>query len=242
MTAAGDRTRGDQRMTDETVEQIDFDARTIPAVVERAGAVFGDREGLVDGERRLTFAELAAAADEAGRAFIASGIERGDRVAIWAPNMGEWVIAALGALRAGAVVVTVNTRFKGAEAAHVIATARAPAAAHDHRLPRHRLRGPAGRGGRRPTAWRRPWSWPGPSPTGAVAVGRRPGPGRRRSTPPPAPSPGRRDRAPTTSARSSSRRARPGSPRGPCCAHGASVRAYHDWADVVGPEPRATAT
>ena len=112
-------------MTDETVAHLDVDARTIPAIVERAGAVFGGREGLVDGERRLSFAELAAAADEAARAFIASGVERGDRVAIWAPNMGEWVIAALGAFRAGAVVVTVNTRFKGAEAAHVIATAQA---------------------------------------------------------------------------------------------------------------------
>ena len=41
-------------------------------------------------------------------------------MAIWAPNSGDWVIAALGAFRAGAVVITVNTRFKGGEAAHVI--------------------------------------------------------------------------------------------------------------------------
>jgi HIP---CoA ligase len=112
-------------MADESAERFDLDARTIPAVVERAAAEFGPAEGLVDGDRRLTFADLAAAADGAARAFVAGGIERGDRVAIWAPNMGEWVVAALGAFRAGAVVVTVNTRFKGAEAAHVIATARA---------------------------------------------------------------------------------------------------------------------
>ncbi len=101
----------------------EIEARTIPAVVERAARLFGESEGLVDGDRRLSFAELAAAADEAARAYVASGIEPGDRVAIWAPNMGDWVVAALGAFRAGAVVVTVNTRFKGAEAAHVIATA-----------------------------------------------------------------------------------------------------------------------
>jgi HIP---CoA ligase len=102
---------------------VDIEARTIPAVVERAAARFGEREGLVDGERRLTFAELAGAADDAARAFVANGIAPGDRIAIWAPNMGDWVIAALGAFRAGAVVVTVNTRFKGGEAAHVIDTA-----------------------------------------------------------------------------------------------------------------------
>jgi acyl-CoA synthetase (AMP-forming)/AMP-acid ligase II len=103
--------------------QVEFEARTIPAVVERAAARFGEREGLVDGDTRLSFADLAAAADEAARAYVASGIEAGDRIAIWAPNMAEWVIAALGAFRAGAVVVTVNTRFKGNEAAHVIRTA-----------------------------------------------------------------------------------------------------------------------
>jgi acyl-CoA synthetase (AMP-forming)/AMP-acid ligase II len=101
----------------------DAQVGTIPAVVERAATAFGAREGLVEPGRRLTFAELAAAADRAARAYVASGVEPGDRVAVWAPNMGDWVIAALGAFRAGAVVVTVNTRFKGGEAAHVIRTA-----------------------------------------------------------------------------------------------------------------------
>jgi HIP---CoA ligase len=118
-------TDADTTRADASDERFDLDARTIPAVIDRAATEFAALEGLVDGDRRLTFAELATAADGAARAFIASGVERGDRVAIWAPNMGEWVVAALGAFRAGAVVVTVNTRFKGAEAAHVIATAQA---------------------------------------------------------------------------------------------------------------------
>src|ERR687897_3665586 len=102
--------------------EVEFETHTIPALVERAAARFGESEGLVDGDTRLSFGELAAAADEAARAYVARGIEAGDRIAIWAPNMAEWVIAALGAFRAGAVVVTVNTRFKGNEAAHVIRT------------------------------------------------------------------------------------------------------------------------
>ena len=43
-------------------EVADIDARTIPAALERAAVRFGEREGLVDGDRRLTFAGLAAAA------------------------------------------------------------------------------------------------------------------------------------------------------------------------------------
>ncbi len=104
-----------------------MEATTIPAVVERAAQQFGDQEGLVDvdGERRLSFTQLAASIDEAARGLVALGVEPGDRVAVWAPNSADWVVAALGALRAGAVLVTVNTRFKGGEAAHVIATAEA---------------------------------------------------------------------------------------------------------------------
>src|SRR4029450_1340335 len=108
------------------------EARTIPALVERAAERFGSREALVDADgaeargrdvRRLSFAELAAAADEAALAYVAQGLEPGDRVAIWAPNSARWVVAALGAYRAGCVVTTVNTRFRGPEAAHVVGTA-----------------------------------------------------------------------------------------------------------------------
>ncbi len=49
----------------------------------------------------------------------------GDRVAIWAPNTTEWIVSALGAVSAGAVLVPLNTRFKGAEAAHILRRSRA---------------------------------------------------------------------------------------------------------------------
>ena len=52
----------------------------------------------------------------AAGAFVATGLEPGDRVAIWAPNGHRWIAAALGLLHAGAVLVPINTRFKGAEA------------------------------------------------------------------------------------------------------------------------------
>ena len=95
---------------------------TIARLVDRAVAEFGDREALVDGDLRLTWAELAGRVDEAGRALVASGIARGDRVAIWSPNIAEWVIAALGAHRVGAAVATLNTRFKAEEGAHNLRT------------------------------------------------------------------------------------------------------------------------
>jgi acyl-CoA synthetase (AMP-forming)/AMP-acid ligase II len=94
---------------------------TIPAALEHAAWAYGG-EALVDGDRRWTFPELHSAVDEAARALVALEVEPGDRVAIWAPNMAEWAVAALATYRIGATTVTVNTRFKGVEAAHVLRT------------------------------------------------------------------------------------------------------------------------
>src|SRR4051812_39036548 len=98
---------------------------TIPAIVERAARDYGSLEALVDERARLTFDELAEGAITSARALIASGVEPGDRVAIWAPNTTEWVLAALGVYAAGAVIVPLNTRFKGSEAAYILDRARA---------------------------------------------------------------------------------------------------------------------
>ena len=93
---------------------------TIPRLVMAAGDRFPGVEAMVDGDVRLTFAELRDAIVEAARAHVAAGLEPGDRVAIWAPNISEWVIAGLGVLLAGGVLVPLNTRYKGIEAAEII--------------------------------------------------------------------------------------------------------------------------
>src|SRR5882762_9237558 len=99
--------------------------QTIPGVVARAAEEYASLEALVDERERLTFAQLADGATRTARALIAAGIEAGDRVAIWAPNTTEWVLAALGVYAAGAVIVPLNTRFKGTEAAYILDRARA---------------------------------------------------------------------------------------------------------------------
>jgi len=109
----------------ETGIRGDLEWGTIPTLVRSAAERFGDAEAVVDGEVCLTFTELAAAADEAARAFMAAGIEPGDRVAIWCPNIHEWIVALLGLQAAGGVVVPINTRYKGAEAADILARSRA---------------------------------------------------------------------------------------------------------------------
>ncbi len=93
---------------------------TIPRLVEDAAERHGTMEALVDGDTRLTYARLAPEIDGYARGFVAAGVGAGERVALWAPNCAEWMLAALGALRAGAVLVPLNTRFKGGEAAYIL--------------------------------------------------------------------------------------------------------------------------
>jgi HIP---CoA ligase len=94
--------------------------QTIPEMVVSAADRFGDAEAVVDGPLRLTFMQLVERIRCAAGAFADLGVDKGDRVAIWAPNSAEWIIAAFGLLTAGGVLVPVNTRFKAEEAGDVI--------------------------------------------------------------------------------------------------------------------------
>jgi acyl-CoA synthetase (AMP-forming)/AMP-acid ligase II len=93
---------------------------TIPAVTESAADRFGDRLAVADGDRRLTYSELFEAARAFAGGLVDVGVEPGDRVAIWAFNCTEWIVGLLGLEQAGAVLVPINTRFKGPEAAELL--------------------------------------------------------------------------------------------------------------------------
>lgn len=99
--------------------------RSAPALTQLAARRFGDEVALIEGDHRRTFTELAADVRAATAAALAAGIAPGDRVAIWAPNSGAWLTAALGIQGVGAQLVPINTRFKAAEAAHVLRRSRA---------------------------------------------------------------------------------------------------------------------
>ncbi len=94
-------------------------------MVRLAGERYSSLEAVVDGDVRLTYPQLVEAVEASTRAAMAAGIEPGDRAAIWAPNIYEWIVAALGLLSAGAVLVPLNTRFKGHEAAFILGKSRA---------------------------------------------------------------------------------------------------------------------
>ncbi|MDX6347312.1 MAG: HIP---CoA ligase [Streptomyces sp.] len=103
----------------------DLEWGSIPRLVRDAAERYAGREAVVEGRSRISYAELGERVERAAAASIAAGVEPGDRVAIWAPNTLDWITAALGAVSAGGVLVPLNTRFKGAEAAYVLQRTRA---------------------------------------------------------------------------------------------------------------------
>ena len=101
-------------------DPIRMQAQTIPALVQENAERFGDSPAIEDGEVGLSHVQLADACLDATRAFMAAGIEPGDRVGIWAPNLAGWIVAAVGLQGAGACLVTLSTRLKGTEAAYTL--------------------------------------------------------------------------------------------------------------------------
>jgi acyl-CoA synthetase (AMP-forming)/AMP-acid ligase II len=96
------------------------DATTIGQLIAVAADTFGEKAAIEDGDVTISYRDLHVRGLQAARAFIASGLEHGDRVGIWAPNLFEWVIAAIGLQMVGGVLVPLNTRMKGAETAYIL--------------------------------------------------------------------------------------------------------------------------
>ncbi|MNG81519.1 Long-chain-fatty-acid--CoA ligase [compost metagenome] len=94
---------------------------TIARLLFDSAQRFAGFTAIEENGERLDYADLPEQALRVTRGLMALGIQAGDRVGLWAPNSREWILAALGIHCAGAVLVPINTRMKGAEAADVLA-------------------------------------------------------------------------------------------------------------------------
>jgi acyl-CoA synthetase (AMP-forming)/AMP-acid ligase II len=93
---------------------------TIPHAAALAAVRWGDAPALLEHGEVWSFNQLWAKCREAASALLARGVGEGDRIAIWAPNSREWVVAAVAAMTCGAAIVPLNTRLKGREAGDIL--------------------------------------------------------------------------------------------------------------------------
>src|SRR4029450_7454444 len=90
----------------------------LSAVLEQHVRRRPDAEALVCGDKRLTYAQLNAWANQVANALAASGIRRGDHVALLCPNLPYFPAIYFGILKAGATVVPLNVMLKAREIAY----------------------------------------------------------------------------------------------------------------------------
>ena len=95
---------------------------TIGANFERTVSRLGASEALVDFPtgRRWSYQELDDSVNRVARAFLARGIEKGDRVGIWSTNCAEWVIVQYATAKIGAILVNVNPAYRAHELTYVL--------------------------------------------------------------------------------------------------------------------------
>jgi carnitine-CoA ligase len=108
--------------------------QTLPALLDRQGARWSDKTLVRAGAAAWSFAELRDLAAERAGALVAAGIGVGDRVAVMSENRIEVLELWLGCAWIGAVLVPVNTAFRGEQLQHVLSSAAPKALVLEHAL------------------------------------------------------------------------------------------------------------
>jgi len=96
-------------------ETIGANLRATAARVPDADALISCAEGA-----RLSYAQLDEAVDRLASGLLAAGIERGDRIGVWAPNCRDWVLVQYAVARAGAILVNLNPAYRTHELAYAM--------------------------------------------------------------------------------------------------------------------------
>ena len=95
--------------------------------LEASAGSHPDRDAVVLGDLRLTYAQVNGFANQVANLLVSRGIEPGDKVALSCPNLPYFPIVYYGILKAGATVVPLNVLLKGREVAYHLSDAEAKA-------------------------------------------------------------------------------------------------------------------
>ncbi|MFB6674310.1 long-chain fatty acid--CoA ligase [Streptomyces sp. NPDC056390] len=92
----------------------------LAVLLENSARELPERDAVVVGETRLSYADLDQAANQVANGLVSRGIEPGDRVALSCPNVTAFPVVYYGALKAGATVVPLNTLLTEREVAYAL--------------------------------------------------------------------------------------------------------------------------
>lgn len=95
---------------------------TLGQILDRAVQEHPDNEAIiyVDRDFRLSYREFKTVVDRLAKGLMALGVQKGEKVAIWATNIPYWVALQFATAKIGAILITVNTNYKSAEIAYLL--------------------------------------------------------------------------------------------------------------------------
>jgi fatty-acyl-CoA synthase len=95
---------------------------TLGQILDQTVAKFPNNEAIVYADRdyRLTYKQFSDLVDETAKGLMALGIKKGEKLAIWATNVPDWVTLQFATAKIGAVLLTVNTNYKTAELEYLL--------------------------------------------------------------------------------------------------------------------------
>ncbi len=100
---------------------------TLGQMLDETVSRFGDREAIVYADRdlRMTYRQFGDLVERLARGLMALGVQRGEKVAVWATNIPHWVALQFATAKIGAVLLTVNTNYRSTELSYLLSQSRA---------------------------------------------------------------------------------------------------------------------
>ncbi len=100
---------------------------TLGQLLDNAVERYPDNEVVVyvDRDLRLTYKEFSDLVDKLAKGLMAIGVKKGEKVAVWAPNVPYWIALQFATARIGAILLTVNTHYKSSELKYLLSQSEA---------------------------------------------------------------------------------------------------------------------
>ncbi len=95
-------------------------SRTLPDLLDEMAARYPDREAIICGDRRLTYAQFRDRARQLAKGLLRLGVRRGDKVALLMGNRAEWLLADFAVASLGATLVALSTWSTARELEYVL--------------------------------------------------------------------------------------------------------------------------
>ena len=89
-------------------KHIEYPQVPLQEILRKSAEAYPEKTAIVYGEREITYAELDLLSNKFANALIKLGVKKGDRTAIFLPNIPQFIIAYFGVLKAGAVVTAIS--------------------------------------------------------------------------------------------------------------------------------------